>query len=229
MGLQKYKRTRWHPLTMRCFCFWMRCFLFQDGCVCIFVKYLQDGFTKIQMHAMSRPWHDDALLFFLDGCVCIFVKYFQDGFIKIQTQWRRWHRLTMRCFCFWMRCFLFQDGCVCIFVKYLQDGFTKIQTHAMSRPWQSTESPIFDAPFRSENGVSCPHERNKIGDSVLWPVTRRRCVAFFPGWMRLYLCKIFARWVYKNTNARDDIVWRCVAFVSGCVAFCFRMDAFVSL
>jgi hypothetical protein len=36
---------------------------------------------------------------------------------------------------------------------------------------ESTESPIFDAPFWSENGVSCPqcgHERNKIGDSVLW-------------------------------------------------------------
>jgi hypothetical protein len=33
---------------------------------------------------------------------------------------------------------------------------------------QSTESPIFDASFRSENGVSCSHERNKIGDSVLW-------------------------------------------------------------
>jgi hypothetical protein len=33
---------------------------------------------------------------------------------------------------------------------------------------QSTESPIFDAPFWSENWVSCPHERNKIGDSVLW-------------------------------------------------------------
>jgi hypothetical protein len=35
---------------------------------------------------------------------------------------------------------------------------------------QSTESPIFDASFWSENGVSCPqcgHERNKIGDSVL--------------------------------------------------------------
>ncbi len=32
---------------------------------------------------------------------------------------------------------------------------------------QSTESQIFDAPFWSRNGVSCPHERNKIGDSVL--------------------------------------------------------------
>jgi hypothetical protein len=40
---------------------------------------------------------------------------------------------------------------------------------------QSTESPIFDAPFWSENGVSCPHERNKIGDSVL--CYRRRQLA----------------------------------------------------
>jgi hypothetical protein len=32
---------------------------------------------------------------------------------------------------------------------------------------QSTESPILDAPFWSENGVSCPCERNKIGDSAL--------------------------------------------------------------
>jgi hypothetical protein len=32
---------------------------------------------------------------------------------------------------------------------------------------QITESPIFDAPFWSENGISCPYERNKIGDSVL--------------------------------------------------------------
>jgi hypothetical protein len=30
--------------------------------VCIFVKSLQDGFTKIQTHAMR--WHDEALLFF---------------------------------------------------------------------------------------------------------------------------------------------------------------------
>jgi hypothetical protein len=33
---------------------------------------------------------------------------------------------------------------------------------------QSTESPIFDAHFWSENGVSSRYERNKIGDSVLW-------------------------------------------------------------
>jgi hypothetical protein len=32
---------------------------------------------------------------------------------------------------------------------------------------QSTESPILDASFWSENGVSCSHERNKIGDSVI--------------------------------------------------------------
>ncbi len=42
---------------------------------------------------------------------------------------------------------------------------------------QSTESPIFDASFWSENGVSCSHERNKIGDSVLWitPAGRKSC------------------------------------------------------
>jgi hypothetical protein len=28
-------------------------------------------------------------------------------------------------------------------------------------------------------------------------------------WMRLYRCKIFARWVYKHTNARDDMTMRC--------------------
>jgi hypothetical protein len=36
---------------------------------------------------------------------------------------------------------------------------------------QLAESPIFDAPVWSENEVSCPqcgHERNEIGDSVLW-------------------------------------------------------------
>ncbi len=43
---------------------------------------------------------------------------------------------------------------------------------------QSTESPILDASFWSENGVSCPqcgHERNKIGDSVLWTKTLEKC------------------------------------------------------
>jgi hypothetical protein len=32
-------------MTMRC--------LVSDWCVCILVKYLQDGFTKIQTHAMT--------------------------------------------------------------------------------------------------------------------------------------------------------------------------------
>jgi hypothetical protein len=32
-------------MTMRCF--------FLDGCVCIGVNYWQDGFTKIQLHAMT--------------------------------------------------------------------------------------------------------------------------------------------------------------------------------
>jgi len=37
-----------------------------------------------------------------------------------------------------------------------------------------------------------------------------RCFLF--GWMRLYLCKMFARWVYNNTNARDDTTMRCFLF-----------------
>ncbi len=49
-------------------------------------------------------------------------------------------------------------------------------------------NPIFDAPFWSENGVSCPHERNKIGDSVLW--------------LGCYdLCNKFARWLQKINRA----------------------------
>ena len=45
-----------------------------------------------------------------------------------------------------------------------------------------------------------------------------RGVAFVSGLVRLVLCKILARWVYQNTNARDDMTRRC--FVSDwCVWF----------
>jgi hypothetical protein len=37
-----------------------------------------------------------------------------------------------------------------------------------------------------------------------------RC--FFFGLVRLVLCKIFARWVYKNANAHDDTMMRCCFF-----------------
>ncbi len=40
-------KTRQSLVTRRSVAF------FSDGCVCIFVKYLQDGFTKIQTHAMN--------------------------------------------------------------------------------------------------------------------------------------------------------------------------------
>jgi hypothetical protein len=177
----------------------MRCF-FPKQCVCIFVKYLQDGFTIIQTHAMTRRrcvaflfkamrlyrgkifarWvynntnaRDDTTMrcFFSKPCVCIFVKYLQDGFTKIQTHAMTWRRHAL----------LFSSKpCVCIEVKSLQDGFTIIQTHAMT-----------------------------------W---RRHALLFFKA-MRLYLCKIFARWVYNNTNARDDTTTSCVAF--------FQSNAFV--
>jgi hypothetical protein len=51
---------------------------------------------------------------------------------------------------------------------------------------QSTESPILDASFWSENGVSCPqcgHERKKIGDSVLCMID---CIASCHHLVRLF-------------------------------------------
>ncbi len=143
---------------------------------------------------------------------------------------------------------LLSDWCVCIEVKYLQYGLTKYKR----TQWhdQSTESPIFDAPFWSENGVSCPqcgHERNKIGDSVLWT---RRCACIFVkylqdgftkykrtqwhadallfvGTMRVFLSKLFPRWVYKiQTHAMTR---RCVAFVVDwcvCIEVNYLQDGF---
>ncbi len=95
---------------------------------------------------------------------------------------------------------------------------------------QSTESPILfrscghETPFSDQKGAS------KIGDSVLcddallfvsdWKYLQdglkkiqthamtRRCVAFCFGLVRLYRGKIFARWVYKNTNARKLTQWQ---------------------
>jgi hypothetical protein len=125
----------------------MRCFL-SDGCVCIEVKYLQDGFTIIQTHAMTSS--DDALLF-LDGCVCIEVKYLQDGFTIIQT-----HAMTSSD----DDALLFLDGCVCIEVKYLQDGFTIIQTHAMT---SEHGIPDFDASFGQKSGFRARINEIKSG------------------------------------------------------------------
>ncbi len=144
MGLQKYKRTRWHDDDALLFSSgWMR--LYRGK---IFARWVYRNTNARDDMTTMRCF------FLLDGCVCIGVKYLQDGFTKLQTHAMTWRR---RCVAFLL------DGCVCIFVKYLQDGFTEIQ------------------------------------------MTWRRCVAFSSGWMRLYLSKIFARWVYKDTNARDDM------------------------
>jgi hypothetical protein len=96
----------------------MHCF-FPDWCVCIGVKYLQDGFTKIQTHAMQRAN-------FANRCAAY--------------GWCRWRQATGWCggvsstalATMTMMCCFFSDWCVCIGVKYLQDGFTPIQTHAMT-------------------------------------------------------------------------------------------------
>jgi len=91
--------------------------LFSDGCVCIFVKSLQDGFNNTNARdGMTMIWRCVA---FSKQCVWIFVQYLQDGFTIIQTHVMWWHDDALR----------FSDGCVCIFVKSLQDG---LQTHAMA-------------------------------------------------------------------------------------------------
>ncbi len=69
---------------------------------------------------------------------------------------------------------------------------------------QSPKSPNPDLSYMPSNDVSCPYEHLIMGD--------------FGVWMRLYLCKIFARWVYKNTNARDDTTMRCFFLLGGTAA-----------
>jgi hypothetical protein len=103
----------------------------------------------------------------------------------------------------------------CYFVKYLQDGFTS--THARDdMTMQSTKFPIYFVHagtkplFLTKKG----HPKSVIPCSVTM-----RCF-FLSGWMRLYRGKIFARWVYNNTIARDDTTMRW---------FFLRMDAFGSL
>ncbi len=142
--------------------------------------------------------HDDALLF-SKQCVCIFVKYLQDGFTKIQT-----HAMTWRCVAFfgWVRLYLCK-----IFARWVYNN-TNTRWHD-----QSTESPILDAPFWSENGVSCPCERNKIGDSVLWTW---RCVALFS---KQCVC-IFVQYLQDGFTKIQThaMTRRCVAFLpDGCV------------
>jgi hypothetical protein len=65
-----------------------------------------------------------------------------------------------------MRCVGF-SGMLLSFVTTLQDDTKDSNNMWCDVLMQSTESPIFDASFGSENGVSCSHERHKIGDSVL--------------------------------------------------------------
>ena len=62
-GLQKYKRTWWvtDDTTMRCFCY-------SNGCVCIFVKYLQECTHEwdenTAMRRVALCWlSDDAFVF----------------------------------------------------------------------------------------------------------------------------------------------------------------------
>jgi hypothetical protein len=69
-------------------------------------------------------------------------------------------------------------------------------------PKQSTESPIFEASFWSENGVSCSHERNKIGDSVLWSEDSSKIGGELPtaGLKRLKKCNNISFLILKSSH-----------------------------
>ncbi len=173
-----------------------------DGCVCIGVKYLQDGFTEIQTHQCSEHKLRDFRTPYLKMTnehtwvlpIALLCKSNLNHFCKVAQSgvlsYARWSSLSRGFWnraiyarymethaMTWRRCVaFFLDGCVCIEVKYLQDGFTNLQTHAM---------------------------------------TWRRCVAFFFWMDALYRGKIFARWVYRNTN--DMTTMRCFFLLNGCV------------
>ncbi len=163
----------------------MRCFL-SARCVCsIFARW---GYKN------TNARNDMTMrCLFSERCVCIFVVYLQDGVTKIQT-----HAMTWRCVA------LFSDWCVCILIKYLQDGFTKIQTHAIRARNTRFRCLFFGQKtgFRARmNGIKSGIPCSARNDMTM------RCFVF--GLMRLYRGKIFARWVCKNTNARD-ITLRCL-------------------
>jgi hypothetical protein len=83
---------------------------------------------------------------------------------------------------------------------------------------QSTESPILEAPFWSENGVSCPRERNKIGDSAL--CSHCVCVRFFCSRLQtFYKRRAFNRWATHRYNEPNACVCVCVSFVVDCKPF----------
>ncbi len=196
-------------MTWRCVAF------FSKQCVCIFVKYLQDGFIIIQTHAMT--WR--CVAFFSKQCVCIEVKYLQDGFTILQT-----HAMTWRCVAFFFKamrlyfCRIFARwvynntnarnewhddallffGWMRLYLCRIFARFTIIQTHAMT--WRCVA-------FFSKQCVCIEVKYLQDGFTIIQThaMTRRidDALPFFKA-MRLYRGKIFARWVYNNSNARDD-------------------------
>jgi hypothetical protein len=139
----KNTRTRWHADALPFFGL-MRLY---------FVKQLQDGLTKT--HARNQST-ESPILFRSYGHEIPFSDQKWASKIGDSVLCTQLHADALPFFGL-MRLY---------FVKQLHDGLTK--THARNdMPMRCTESPILDALFWSENGVSCPRERNKIGDSVL--------------------------------------------------------------
>jgi hypothetical protein len=154
---------------------------------------------------------------------------------------------TMRCFCCrLMRLYLGKLFARWVYKMGLQDGFTiwvyKIQTHAMTRRFvaffvgtmrlylgklfarwvykntNARKDTTMRFLFWSERCVCILVNYLQDGfTKIQTHAMTRRCVAFLVGTMRLYLGKLFARWVYKNTNARKDTTMRFLFLSERCV------------
>jgi hypothetical protein len=110
-------------------------------------------FTNTKASPINQPiaTHRIAVL---SSQVCGFVLPLAN-FLQIQKQHQstnRSQRIASPCFHL-MRVVLY----------YRLQTFYKYKSLITQTTEQNTESQILDAHFWSENGVSCPHERNKIG------------------------------------------------------------------
>ncbi len=146
-------------------------------------------------------WHDDALLFRIGAFVNICKMGLQ------QYKRTRWHQTPKSPI----------ENAHTGRKRRLNASTINLESRISGTGWHDDAEhgiPDFISFMRARHPVFWPKKGIKNrGFRALW-----RCVALFFGLVRLYRGKIFARWVYNNTNARDDTTMRC---------FVFRIGAFV--
>jgi hypothetical protein len=156
----------------------MRCVALSSWMLC---KHTHDEMTRCDEHGIPDFWC--PFLVRKRGFVPAWTKQ-NRGFRALDALLSRvWCFVFCKIFARWVykntkhemtRCVALEfDALHC--VKYLQDGFTWLFGTVTTGPWRLLQNiliralnprffmPIFDAPFWSENWVSCPHERNKSG------------------------------------------------------------------